>query len=462
MLPFDLDAGTAVVADGVWAGELAELGIRIGDADATLAVGGVAELPRLLEAAPRAVLVEGDGRRALRRAGYDVTAFITVPSAENPHLVLPRDHPLASAYALKTRVVPSTRPKELRRDGAAWLLRHGVLPPFLRLVTVGHHGNSTPFLVAAAERHLEVERLGWFLVGGSGDALSRGVFFLFRPREPRPRWVLKFARVRGYDEPFRKEETALREARSVGPVVADHSPEPAAMIEVGGRAAAIETAGLGRRLDAALGGPGNERDKLAVIERVLHWLLELAAASRAPRGLAAGEWRRLQEIAHEASIPVADEPFFDPVLQHNDLGAWNVVVDGERFTAVDWESSRRYGAPLWDGWYFLVHALPQLAGVPPADRDGYVLRLLRGEDTRSELLFRWTRRAAAEAGVERRDLGTLAALCWLHHAHSHPVRAASLEVHAPGAAAARHMTERLPALWLRDEGLGVEWRCLDR
>lgn len=408
------------------------------------------------------MLVEGDGRRALRRAGYDVSSFVTVPSAENPHLVLPRDHPAASAYALRTRVVPSTRPKELRRDGAAWLLRHGIVPPFLHVVTVGRRGGTTPFLVAAAERHLDVERLGWFLLGGSGDALSRGVFFLFRPGETRPRWVLKFARVRGYDAPFRTEEAALRVARSVGPVVGDHAPEPAAMIDVDGRTASIESAGLGRRLDAALGGPGRERDKLALVEYILGWLLEVAAASRAPRERAADEWRRLQEIGQEASIRVPDEPFFDPVLQHNDLGAWNIVVDGEGFTAVDWESSRRFGAPLWDGWYFLVHALPQLAGVTPAGRDGYLLRLLRGEDSRSELLFRWTRRAAGEAGVDRRDLGTLAALCWLHHARSHPARAASLEAHAPGAVSARHVTERLPALWLGDEGLGVDWRCLDR
>jgi hypothetical protein len=398
----------------------------------------------------------------LRRAGYDVSAFVAIPSAENPHLVLPRAHPAASAYALRTRVVPSTRAKELRRDGAAWLVRHGVVPPFLHLLTIGHRGSATPFLVAAAERQLEVEGLSWFLVGGSGDALSRGVFFLFRPRETRPRWALKFARVRGYDEPFRKEEAALREARSVGPVVVDHSPEPASMIDVGGRAASIETAALGRRLDAVLGGPGRERDKLALVERVLDWLLALAAASRAPRASAAGEWCRLQEIAREASIHLPDEPFFDPVLQHNDLGGWNVVVDGTGFTAVDWESSRRYGAPLWDGWYFLVHTLPQLARVAPADRDGYVLALLRGEDIRSELLFRWTRRAAAEAGVERRDLGMLATLCWLHHARSHPVRAASLATHAPGAVTARHLTERLPAQWLGDEGLGIDWRCLDR
>lgn len=463
LLPFDLDEHSSVEAGDGWRGELEAIGVPGRRDDAVdLAVGEAGELQRLLAPRPRVLLVEGDVRRPLGRAGYDVSTFVALPEVRSPRLVLAQAHGRAAAYAVRTMVHPRAAVKRARRGVAETLLRHGVVPPFLPRISIGGHGPAGPFLVEAAERELGVDGLGWFMVAGAGDALSRGAFFLFPPASATPGWVLKFARVKGYDGPFRAEEAALRRAREVGPVVARHAPAPVATLDVGGRAVALETVAHGRRLDATLAGRTSTSEQVAVVEGVLAWLLELAAASRGDRSELTGEWRRLRELAAGAGIGLPEAPFFDPVLQHNDLGGWNVVVDGGSFVAVDWESSRRFGAPLWDLWYFLVHVLPLLAGVAPAQLDGYLARLLRGEDRWSDLFFRWTRRAAAQAGIARDDLGTLAALCWLHHARSRPVRAATLRAHAPDEAAPALVTERLPGIWLGDAGLGTAWPCFDR
>lgn len=402
----------------------------------------------------------------LRRAGYRVSTYIALPSADRLRLVVATGHREAAAYALRTRIAPASAIKRLRRDVAARLLERGIVPPRLPLVSVGQPERVPPFLVAAAEDELGVHDLGWFLVPGSGDALSRGAFFLFPPESELPCWALKFPRVRDYDVPFRREEQALRRARSVGPVVRRHAPEPLACLDVGGLTASIESAAPGSRLDSILGGPGDTAAKVALVERIAGWILELAAASRAPAERMVPEWRRLVELAARAeratgvAIPLPEAPFFEPVLQHNDLGAWNIVVGDDGFVVVDWESSTRYGAPLWDLWYFLVHVLSLLASAREDGLDRYLRRLLRGEDEWSPLLFRWTRQAAEELSVPASGIGPLATLCWLHHAESRPKREAALTDFGVGGDALELLTARLPIVWFDDDGLGPTWSAL--
>lgn len=460
-----------VAADASWWPELARLNASAASAEDAaapdLAIGGLPELPRLLTREPRSILVEGDGRRVLHRAGYRVSTYVALSSPDRLRLVLAAEHREAAAYGVRTRIVPASSLKRLRRDVAARLLERGIVPPRLPLVTVGQRHLAPPFLVAAAQEELGIQHLGWFLVPGAGDALSRGAFFLFPPRETLPSWALKFPRVRGYDAPFRREEQALRRARAVGPIVERHAPEQLAQLDVGGFAASIESAAPGSRLDSILSGPGDRRAKVALVERVAEWVVELAAASRAPAERLGPEWRRLVELAARAEhalgvpIPLPEAPFFEPVLQHNDLGAWNVVVGDDGFVVVDWESSERYGAPLWDLLYFLVHVLSQLAGSRQDNLDQYLRRLLRGEDEWSRLLFRWTRRAAADLGIPSSRIGTLATLCWLHHSKSRPRREAALADFGAGGDALALLTERLPVVWFDDDGLGPSWPALE-
>jgi hypothetical protein len=451
-----------VRAEGEWTQQLTAVGIEPvrGGAPADLAVGSPADVAALVALATPCVLVEGDARRRLRRAGYGVDAFVVFPDPRRPRLVAAGRHPTAAAYAVRTRIAPRTKLKRLRRDAVAALLERNVISPCLPLVTVGQREAAAPFLVSAAESELGVSGIGWFLLCGAGDALSRGVFMLFAAEAAEPGWAMKFSRVRGYDEPFRREEEALGLAREVGAIVRDHAPAPVTRMTINGRAASIETAASGCTLDSALEGSAPTSEKVALVERVAEWIVAASAASRAPADRLGAEWGRVVQLAAAVPIAMPEAPFFDPVLQHNDLGGWNVIVGRDRFVAVDWESSRRYGAPLWDLWYFLVHVLPLLANVDQSARDEYVRRLFRGEDEWSELLFRWTLRAADALGVPAGRLGLLATLCWLHHARSHPLRAARLVEHAPADSALTLVTERLPRIWLGDDGLGPEWRCL--
>lgn len=471
MLPFDIEGSVKVEASPDWSRELETLGIGdngTGGAVLDLAVGGPSDLSRLLSRDANAILIEGGGGRLLKRAGYRVSVYVSFPDPQRPRLVVAPKHGRATVHALRTRINPSNRLKKMRRDAASAVLRHAIVPPILPRLSIGCRTGGDPFLVLAAQAELGIRGLGWYLVAGSGDALSRGVFFLFAPGSSAPDWVLKFSRVLGYDDPFRREESALRGARAVGRVVTAHAPWPVARVDVRGRAATLESAAQGQSLDGILHGRAKLSEKVALVSLVVDWLLELAHVSRAPTERLEGYWKRLRALADRGSeeygIPITlpDTPFFEPVLQHNDLGPWNILSSQGSFVAVDWESSRRYGAPLWDLWYFLLHALPLLEQVQEAELDTHVLRLLRGEAEWSHLFFRATLEAADGLGVKTQELGLLATLCWLHHSHSHPARKAALAAHVPGANARASVTARLPGIWLQDEGLGLRWRCLLR
>ena len=76
-------------------------------------------------------------------------------------------------------------------------------------MTVAQRGRGEPFLPRAASSSGSRRTIEWFLATGQGDALSRGVFQVFEPHAPEPRWALKFARVPDYAEPFDRDERGL-------------------------------------------------------------------------------------------------------------------------------------------------------------------------------------------------------------------------------------------------------------
>jgi hypothetical protein len=143
------------------------------------------------------------------------------------------------------------------------------------------------------------------------------------------------------------------------------------------------------------------------------------------------------------------------VLQHNDLGSWNILADDHDFTVVDWESSRRVGFPLWDLLYFLGDVVPRLEGpAPPSELLDRAVALFAGRSPRSPHLFRWLRRAVVRLEIPHDAVGAIATMCWLHHGLSGEARRAAL--HGASAAAAGHLAE-LGHRWLNDAALGTEW-----
>lgn len=414
------------------------------------------------------VLIEGRGaRRTLARVYPLVERFLPIPSLVEPHLILPLGHPRAGDYAVRHWSLAQDLRRRARNRAGRWLLAHRSLPEIRPVITVGAHGTTEPFLLQAARPLGVSEGCEWFLTLGSADPLTRGVFHVFPADALEPSWVLKFTRVPGYAEPFERDERGLGVARSGGEVVARRAPRSLGRFEAAGFAAALETAAVGSRLTHLLQGRSPRADKVRAIDAIADWTLQAALSTSAPPSRLDAERRRLaEEVVPSWSAMGVPEGFVDrvgavpAVLQHNDLGSWNIVVRSlTDFTAVDWESARAHGLPLWDLVYFLVDALTHLDGASPTEqRDAHNQRLFRGELPSSAILFRWLRRTVEALAIPEESVSALVTLCWLHHGLSGEQRRATLDARVPGGGL-RGLSdaERIARLWLTAPGLGVGW-----
>jgi hypothetical protein len=423
-----------------------------------LAVAPPALVDEAIATGAEMVAVEGGGGGALARAGFAVRRYLPRPRLENPTLLLALDHPDAASYAALHATGSRSGWRATRNSVAAALLRRRLLPTRDGVLTVGLRRAAPPLMVAAAG-DLGVPRdAQWFMSLGRGDQLSRNVFHLFEPSSAEPAWVLKFVRTPGYRDPFERDERGLRLAEN-SPVAAAHAPRLVGRFEADGLDASVETAARGELLARLLAAGGPRDAQLRRIEAIAQWIVELAARTRADaEGLAPERERLLRDVVPHwteqgASAELVESlPPLSPVLQHNDLGSWNILVDENSFTAVDWESARPHGLPLWDLVYFLTDVLVARAG-----RDEEFVRLYRGELPESRLLFGWVRRAVEATEVPPEAVGRIVTLGWLHHALSHVHRRAALErANAIGYPTPPPL-ERVAALWLRTPGLGPTW-----
>jgi hypothetical protein len=422
-------------------------------ARSALATG--AEMLLLEGRVPRDVQIAASTRQLLAR-----------PGLEQPSLLIPLDDPLVSCYAVEHWSVLDRRWKVARMRVALELLRRRRFPRVRSLVTAVVRDGGPPFMVAAAAEQLDLPTdEQWLLTLGQGDALSRNVFHLFQHGERAPAHVLKFARVPGHTEPFERDARGLGIAARAGGRVAEHAPRFIGRFEHDGINASVETAAVGRRLRDVLLRPGRREEKLRLIDAIAQWILDVGRETARQASALADERKRLTEdvVPHwlEAGVNpaiVSGVPSVAAVLQHNDLGSWNIVVDRDRFTALDWESAREHGLPLWDLFYFLADALALLDGSIGGDtRHVHTTRLFRGDLPSSAILFVWTRRCVEQLAIPPDAVGKIATLCWLHHSLSHVRRRATIDILARGATQPVHGTENVAAAWLDDPALGETW-----
>ena len=455
-----------------WRAGLAAAGIEVVDkirADTELVVAKP-ERARDAAALGAAALIV-DGRTGTSVGGYpSVQRFLARPNRLSPALLLPLDQPTAAAYGASHASVVDRRWKAVRRDIAANLLRRRRWPPVGARMTVAQSEPAPPALVGAAcELGLPAE-LAWFMVLGQGDALSRNVFFLFRPEEEEPEWVLKFARVADYSDPFDRDEHGLRRVAAAADVVAAHAPRLVGRFVWEGIHASVETAARGTRLRELLTSSISQARKLRLVDDVAEWIVSAGAATaQPPDALTAERGRLLEEVVpHWRTVGATDDlvlrlPALPAVLQHNDLGSWNVLMQPPGFTIVDWESSRSLGLPLWDLLYFLADALALIDGETEGEiRHLHTRALFRGERPLSGRLFSWVGRAVSELGVPPDAVGAIATLCWLDHSLSPARRSGTLDRLAPPAAARLHGTELNAETWLADDALGPRWNAWRR
>lgn len=436
-----------------WRDALEAAGVPLVDADPDLVVATSRDAAAAAASqAPSVIVVGRGGERSLRRRGYDTRVVVARHGPRGPRLLVPLD-----ARAARRAALLSPRPHRpaWKRAAAALALvglRAGLSTA--SALVVGTRGGRRPALLAAAG----IEDGGdWLVLLGDGDDLQRCVWLCFDRGEPRI--VAKWTRVPGNTRPFQRDGAVGATLAGLPPDVQARAVRHVRRFEVDGLAGVVETAAPGRPLQELLeSGGGHE----ALVDDVARWTLELARATTGPPGAFDGELERLARDVLPR-FPAADARLLTgleamrPVLQHNDLGSWNVLVHGGVFTVVDWESSRDAGLPLWDLLYFLTDALAERLDGTPEARLREMVALHRGERPASASLFAWTERAAAAAGVPLEAVGAIATLGWLHHATSHERRALR---GAAAPAALRGPLERLAEPWLADPRLGACWPAL--
>ena len=465
----------AVVLGGLegWAEPLTSAGIEVASAGAHDLVIAPARLAReAFATGGRMVIVQGaDASSHARAAGMSPRRLLALPSVPDPVAFVPLPDPVPARYALEEMFVPTVRWKRARNSIVLPLLSRGLAPGRAQL-TVAAPGERPPFLLEAARRFGTPAGARWLITPGRGDILARGTFHLFPEGEDHPSHVIKFSRVPGRTEPFDRDEHGLSVAAAGGEAVAAHAPRLLGRMEEAGVHASVETAARGRLLTGFLVSDRRERDRIAAIEQIADWLVRVAVDTASEPPAIQPELERLaREVVPAWRDAGAGPELLDgldrlpAVLQHNDLGTWNIMVTLGSFTAVDWESARRHGLPLWDLWYLLVDALAQIDRVTTLEgREQHFVRLFRGELRTSSLVFEWTRRAAKASNVPLDAVGRIATLCWAHHGLSLVNRLDDLRSVVPGALPHYWLefSKRIALAWLREPGLGPRWDAFPR
>ncbi len=435
-----------------WAEAFREAGAEVGAADPDLVVGAKGRGEQAATTGATSVIVLGGATRALRRGGFATRTLIVRPGQHASRLFVPLDAPAALAYALLAQRPGRSAGKRLATRAALFAAGSGV--PVAPLVTVGERRQAQPSLLAAASAASGVE-LGsdWFLWLGEGDDLQRAVWVCFGA-DGLPAWAVKCSRVAGNVAPFEREEAAWRVLVGLPPELRRHASRFAGRFEANGLPGSIESAAPGVPLQDELEA---RVDRRSTIEEVADWIVAVGRATVRPSDALSPELARLSAFSADL---VQSLPSLPAVFQHNDLGSWNVMVDGPRFTVLDWESNSEAGLPLWDLVYFLTDALAARRGqTDPSEKLAAMLQLLRGDAVASRLLFERIAAAAEAFGVAREDVGAIVTLGWLHHGRSSAARTARGLSHgaATGPAAAAGPLERLAEPWLADPALGVAW-----
>jgi hypothetical protein len=450
-------------ADG-WGAALAQASVEVDIHSPDAAIGPAGHAQDAIATGAPVVIVEGrSAERELRRAGLEARTYLVLPNLTEPQAFVPIGSRV-TRYALSTWLVPWNRRKVVRNAVVGELAARRIVPLGPRFVTIGSRKTIRPFLAAAAER-LGVDReTDWFLAAGHGDLLARGAFMLFRPGTRFPTWALKFCRMPGPDDRIDHDARGLRIAGTMGRAAAPRAPRFVGRLEIGGYHASLETAAPGRRVNGVLSAVLPGRAKRQLIERIVEWLTQIARETAAATNLLEPERGRMRQavlphwIRLGAPADLVDRlPPLCAVLQHNDLGTWNLVTQGDDFTALDWEGAKAHGFPLWDALYFLSDALASVDGVEGDDRPEHFRRLFLGELPASRVLDSSLARVADASGVPVHAFGPLATLCWLDHALAHRARRDrsrryQLHAHDPG-----WMIEQMATTWLTTPGLGPDW-----
>ena len=450
-----------------WEQDLADRRIEQVERDADVVVAAGDRVEEALRLGAAAVVVDGprSAAAALSVTGLVTTRLLPIPVTGSPIVYADLAWRRAARYGIERVVVHPERWRTLRNRVAGLAILAGLPLPAERLVTLGVRDAGPPALLAGA-RELGISPGGWVMVVSKGSIVRRNAMFVFPERASVPEFVLKFSRVPGMTEAFDREQRGFELAAAAGAAVTSHATQYLGRFDVDGYHASVESAAIGTKLVTLLRRPGSRASKLAVLERVARWLIDVARdTATPPEGLAAQREEYARDVvpfwaAEGAPTDLVDSlPPVPAAFQHNDMAEENLVMDGNGFRALDWEWANPCGLPLGDLVYFGVHGLRLVDGVTsdePAERDGHFARLLAGEAPSSPVLFRWIRDAVAALGLPPESLGPMVTLSWLERGRISRVERFRAEK-VGGAPLGLPFGERAAKLWLEHPALGPTW-----
>ena len=305
----------------------------------------------------------------------------------------------------------------------------------LRLDDGTGHVDRPPAYVraAATAAGLDLDDYRWALLDPGSYSTKKILLFLVGPGRDSPDIVVKLVRERRFNRRLEGAWQALTELQDRAPELARLGPRPIFLGHHAGLAlmaeSIVEGVPVKRRLSA------DPRDPLiaTVVDRLVSLGIATADSSVAePAAIATelgdmvqrytaiyGPSRAERQVLAAAVARIGASAGPIPlVLQHGDVGSWNVLIgsDGEP-TLIDWEAAVPYGMPLWDLFYFVRSAAVGV-GRKNGTRDalaGAQHRLFEAGPMAS-LLAQAVDRFCAGTGLDRELVEPLFQLCWLHRA----------------------------------------------
>jgi hypothetical protein len=294
---------------------------------------------------------------------------------------------------------------------------------------------------------------GWLMSCRAGDDFQRIIMPVFTAGQSVPAAVIKFSRQAGAPARAQAEMTILGRITELAPELARQTTRILRSGRFGGSDLIVESAATGGVLTDYLRTARRRRSQ-PIAEKVLAWITALGVRTAHHSDVTSAQLRtdltaRFGDAAFGARLDGL--PF---VLAHQDLGSWNIMMNGDDFIVVDWESALDSGLPLADACYFATDALAEICGPKDlARRPVWCAELWAGALPASSALRRWITESAASLGLSIDLVPGIATACWLQHSLSRGKR----EALAQSAAVGYSYLGEFGRIWAGDSRLGLDW-----
>jgi hypothetical protein len=455
LLPAAPQTAAVVPPDAGLVGSLTRAGIRVleptaHDTALDVLVTSRAGRSNPLGLGARSVVVRGRPASLGRSRSRDrqVHRYVMAEASDGPTL-LALDTPAVRRYLTRTWSRPSAVSGRVRNIILGTPL--GALAANL-LVASLDTGVPHPISEALPDDMLGSVS-GWLMSCRAGDEMQRIILTVFVDGQPVPSAVIKFSRKAGAPVRAQAEMAMLDRISQLAPDLAGQTTRIVRSTMFGGSEVVVEAAATGGVLGNFL-RTAPRRRTWPIAERVLAWIAALGVRTAHRSDVESARLRDDLDAAFGDAAVGAHLEGLPLVLAHQDLGSWNIMINGDDFIVVDWESASKSGLPLADACYFATDALAEICG--PKDlskRPAWCADLWAGALPASSMLRRWISESAATLPLSIDRVPAIATACWLQHSLSRGKR----EALAQSTSVGYSYLGELGRLWACDPRLGLDW-----